>query len=444
MDSDYGNFMLGLISSYPILFIYQKWVRGVSMDLQHIFFVVTGISTAWYAIGIEYVIQHLFCILVNFTVLKICHGRYHSTGFLFVFQLGYYFFGYMMDPNGAKWTLHCVLCLRLIGHAIDVSDGTKHKDQLSKDQLELRLAEPPSLLETLSHCLFVGSYFAGPQHSLVKFRAALRRNHENGDMTGSVQASVRQLAKGVAFGLAFAAGTWFVPESYILSPEFGENGPILCRFWAIFLTQAVFYRLLCGLLISEGSCIMAGLTYNGLNSDGTIDWSGLKTVDLKEFHFATWFADYIVSYNKPTSRWVSHYIYKRLRFLGNKSLSYFLSLIFLAVWHGHYFGYYLAFILQFVIIWIENDIKRIISGSRILQNIGKNKRAVDCFKWIFIYFVVSVEVRLGFYLLTLENNILLWKACWPVFFLSILIWFLLRMPLQWILMDPTTKVRSSE
>jgi len=49
------------------------------------------------------------------------------------------------------------------------------------------------------------------------------------------------------------------------------------------------------------------------------------------------------------------YIFKRLRFLGNKNLSHFLTLMFLALWHGLFVGYFVCFLGEFVIMVIEKQ-----------------------------------------------------------------------------------------
>ena len=65
---------------------------------------------------------------------------------------------------------HCVLCLRLIGVAMDCYDGSRPEGELSKDQVETKLPTVPSLLEMTSHVFYLGSYFVGPQFGMTKFR----------------------------------------------------------------------------------------------------------------------------------------------------------------------------------------------------------------------------------------------------------------------------------
>ena len=53
---------------------------------------------------------------------------------------------------------------------------------------------------------------------------------------------------------------------------------------------------------------------------------------------------------------VARYVYKRLRFLGNRYASQFLTLMFLAVWHGYHLGYFVLFFMEFVIILWERKV----------------------------------------------------------------------------------------
>ena len=50
------------------------------------------------------------------------------------------------------------------------------------------------------------------------------------------------------------------------------------------------------------------------------------------------------------------YIYKRLKFLGNRYISQAAALTFLAVWHGLHSGYYMCFLLEFVVMKLEKDV----------------------------------------------------------------------------------------
>lgn len=50
------------------------------------------------------------------------------------------------------------------------------------------------------------------------------------------------------------------------------------------------------------------------------------------------------------------YVFKRLRFLGNKNLSHLLALMFLALWHGLFIGYFFCFFGEFLIMLMEKQV----------------------------------------------------------------------------------------
>lgn len=74
------------------------------------------------------------------------------------------------------------------------------------------------------------------------------------------------------------------------------------------------------------------------------------------FENTTRFQHYIDSFNVQTNNWVAEYIYKRLKFLGNRDYSQFGTLLFLAVWHGFHSGYYMCFLMEFLVILCERQV----------------------------------------------------------------------------------------
>ena len=50
------------------------------------------------------------------------------------------------------------------------------------------------------------------------------------------------------------------------------------------------------------------------------------------------------------------YVYKRLKFLGNKIISQSVSLVFLSVWHGYYEGYHICFFFEFLTVQFEQQV----------------------------------------------------------------------------------------
>lgn len=95
--------------------------------------------------------------------------------------------------------------------------------------------------------------------------------------------------------------------------------------------------------------------YNG-EEQGVVKWNGVENIKLLIFENTTEFNHYIQSFNVNTNYWVSHYIYKRLKFLGNRHISQLATLLFLAVWHGLHSGYYVCFFMEYMVMYMERDV----------------------------------------------------------------------------------------
>lgn len=82
--------------------------------------------------------------------------------------IGYYYTG--TETYDIKWTMpHCVLVLRLIGLAFDISDGQEPEEKLSTENKKTALKKAPSLLEIAAYTFFPGSYLVGPQFPFRRF-----------------------------------------------------------------------------------------------------------------------------------------------------------------------------------------------------------------------------------------------------------------------------------
>ena len=58
----------------------------------------------------------------------------------------------------------------------------------------------------------------------------------------------------------------------------------------------------------------------------------------------------------------TRYVFKRLKWMGNRNISQGATLFFLALWHGTHSGYYNNFALEFIIIKFERDVSPAISS----------------------------------------------------------------------------------
>lgn len=165
-------------------------------------------------------------------------------------------------------------------------------------------------------------------------------------------------------------------DDYLLSDNYASQGffrkCILLGLWGRF----TLYKYITCWLLTEGACILfgeyikrlkvlrkyilfvtpTGLTHNGEDENGVVQWNGCENVKLSLIENTTEFNHYIQSFNINTNHWVAQYIYKRLKFLGNRYISQFASLLFLAIWHGFHSGYYVCFLFEFLVIYLERDV----------------------------------------------------------------------------------------
>lgn len=122
--------------------------------------------------------------------------------------------------------------------------------------------------------------------------------------------------------------------------------------------------------------IVTGITFAGVDEKGVADWSGCTNIKLMVFENTRRFQHYIDSFNVQTNHWIAEYVYKRLRFLGNRNYSQLGALVFLALWHGFHTGYYVCFAMEFAVIIFEREVTKEGAKSGHLNIIDRNKQAL--------------------------------------------------------------------
>ncbi|KAF8569198.1 hypothetical protein P879_03188 [Paragonimus westermani] len=237
-----------------------------------------------------------------------------------------------------------------------------------------------------------------------------------------VQRTVIRFTMGIAGILILSRMLSRFPAEFMLTEEFQQQWGFLSRLvYMIIFGQITLFRYVAIWLIGEGACVLLGLGCTGLvhirhlaqdddngftggkhhdpsevrtksaldRRDSAVAWNeqsvaqliASKTYDptrveireadhtacanisLGNLLLAT-NTDHLVSgFNINTNKWVLEYVYKRLRFLGNKKLSQVFTLLFLALWHGLYSGYFVNFATEFLVIAVEKDFLCIIKRS---------------------------------------------------------------------------------
>jgi len=448
---DAFRLIAGMIFVYPVMLVHNLFLKRHSATVQHLYFIITGMLLAYWTLGADSVLHGTICIVVTYVVLLVFGGSIYTAGALFAFQLIYLSVGYISRSSNeyvVNWTMpHCVLCLRLIGVAMDVYDGSRPEADLSKDQQLTKLAAVPSLLEMTSHVFYLGSYFVGPQHSMTKFRTFIQRNIDDGDMTGSIGFGCRRLLLGWVYIGLHLVGSILVPDSYVLSDEF-KTLPL----WKMYLLMSIWVKgmlskYIGAWLFSEGACIFSGLAYNGRKEDGTILWNGGANVKLRKWEYCYNFGQVIESFNINTNAWAMNYVYKRCRFLNSKLYSQVVTLVFLAVWHGFHSGYYVTFFCEVLVMQFEKQCFPLFARNPTFARLQETSLAVRVMLKVIGKVYVIIFIAHCFMPFALLKSAIYWPlmkaTCFPVF-LFFGTWPLWKIPLVKLLKPPRTKTTTTE
>lgn len=127
------------------------------------------------------------------------------------------------------------------------------------------------------------------------------------------------------------------------------------------LGRLVLHRYLGIWLFVEAPSILYGIAYttpspttsSSSATSSSSQWTAARNIDPYSLETATSLKQVISAFNVSTNQWSKNYIFKRLRFLGNKHASQLGTLFFLAIWHGFHVGYFLTFALEFFVVLVE-------------------------------------------------------------------------------------------
>ncbi|XP_076318423.1 lysophospholipid acyltransferase 5-like isoform X2 [Tachypleus tridentatus] len=308
--------LFSILVGYPLAIVHRKFLFHKSPSLQHIFFLLCGLTLGYFNYGLE-VLHSVICVLILYLNLLFIGGTVLSVIFSISFFMGYLLIGYYYTGTqdyDIKWTIpHCVLTLRLIGKAF-----RRPKE----------------------NCTSQSSISTGDWRTYLFFW--------------------RLFSRPTVFYEKIHGFCW-----WCVCREEGSKASLQEVFWKKMLIMTlwgkiVLYKYVACWLLSEGSCTMTGMTYNGQDKNGSDLWDGCCNVKIWDNETTCTFDGLIQSFNINTNLWVAKYIFKRLRFLGNKLLSQAITLLFLAMWHGLHSGYYMCFFNEFLVMKMEKDVTSLV------------------------------------------------------------------------------------
>ena len=265
-----------------------------------------------------------------------------------------------VDITGAQM----VLIMKLTAFCWNIHDGQLPQNDLADFQRERALFQLPSLLDYAGYVLFFPALFAGPAFDYVDYRRWLEtsmfelpagadpstapRTRKKRKIPQSHTPATIKAVIGLTWILLFLKFSAWYNTDVVLGEQYMTYG-FLRRVWLLemlgFVTRMKYYGVW---YLTEGSCILSGLGYKGVNpKTGKVDWNRLQNVNPWGIESAQNTRAYLENWNINTNNWLRYYMYLRVTPKGKKpgfraSLATFATSAF---WHGFYPGYYLSFVL---------------------------------------------------------------------------------------------------
>ncbi|KAI0022080.1 MBOAT, membrane-bound O-acyltransferase family-domain-containing protein [Xylariomycetidae sp. FL0641] len=332
----------------------------------------------------------------------------------------------VVDITGAQM----VLLMKLSAFAWNVADGTLPEDQLSDFQKDRRILELPSLLDYAGYVLFFPSLMAGPAFDYREYRAWIDCSmfdvpatvdpakkpptRKKRKIPRSATPAMWKMASGLAWILLFLqCGKWYSADVLFSDRYMTYNffRRVFILHMVGFTARLKYYGVWS---LAEGSCILAGLGYNGVDpATGRVSWNRLQNINPWGVETAQNSRAYLENWNMNTNKWLRYYIYLRVTPRNRKpgfraSMATFVTS---ALWHGFYPGYYLSFILASFVQTAAKHYRRNVRPfflDPVTQKPLPSKKYYDIASWLATQTTFSFVVA-PFVILQLEPSLIVWK-----------------------------------
>jgi len=400
-------------------------------------------------------------LIICYASPKYCHALSFVFSFLHLFCYRFSAMFGMPPPSNHTNAVQMLLTLKMVGLALEVQETARMKKEVAKlnagdilndnqgtseCELNLKFTEvAPSFMDVMHYGLCYIGILTGPYY---KYRTYWDMIHSTESQKGSYLSHALERVKRLPLYIAvFLIGSHFAPLSYAKTEEFFEQS-LLYRIWYMTPLFAVFrMRFYCGFILSEVSCMMAGLGAYPSESKPKPGWGPSVLEPLTRVHsadekviynfeaihnideYAVEFYDSrssLKSWNMTVQYWLAMNVYRRVPV---KALRVTVTMLVSAFWHGVHSGYYLSMLSVPFILMAEDMAKR---KFRPL-----NPLAFDVF-----FGIAKIEwfayLGLAFSLLAMNLTLNYWTSIYFIGHIAILIVY----ALSW--MAPDIKVKSGE
>ncbi|KAI0868649.1 MBOAT family protein [Hypoxylon argillaceum] len=332
----------------------------------------------------------------------------------------------VVDITGAQM----VMVMKLSAFAWNVFDGTLPDDQLSDQQKDRRIIKLPGFLDYAGYVLFFPSLLAGPAFDYNEYRgwidcsmfdipatvdpAKKPPTRKKRKIPRSGTPAMLKMACGLLWILAFLnLGSWYSPA--VLFTDSFTSYSFIRRIFVLhmvgFTARTKYYGVW---FLAEGSCILAGLGYNGIDpKTGRVSWNRLQNIKPWGVESAQNSRGYLENWNMNTNKWLRYYVYLRVTPRNRKpgfraSMATFATSAF---WHGFYPGYYLAFVLASFVQTAAKHYRRNVRPfflDPVTQKPLPNKKYYDFASWLATQTTFSFVVA-PFIILDLKQSLQVWS-----------------------------------
>ncbi|KAJ1501464.1 Lysophosphatidylcholine acyltransferase 3 [Coelomomyces lativittatus] len=374
--------LLGLLGSYPAAWVQQTLILkggSTSPKLRAWIDVCLGAWIGYYFCGKD-LMYPLMSIVgtygICYVTLVMKYKRTLASSLVFFLNFSFLLLAYMYFSSNTydiNWTTpQSVLCLRLISFAMDFADGekppassssssstTKTSSNVDLWSQDLSLPELPPFLYYLAYTLFPSTFLVGPQFPFHLYHQYL---HLTLFPTPFNFKELKSLAQTYAFrclglGLLYL-GVSQVLSMYFSTPWMLEPWYLSLPFWQRWIYgwmtgKLVLTKYLGVWLLSEGSSVASWIAYHGRHHRFT----ALANVHVHAYETATSLTQIIGSFNVNTNAWAKRYIFKRCLPVHSKQVASFVTLLFLALWHGFHPAYFFVFFLEYIDLQAETLLK---------------------------------------------------------------------------------------
>ncbi|KAI1151175.1 MBOAT family protein [Nemania diffusa] len=428
--------IFSFLLSYPLAGLLKR-VPDSRPDYKNLFiiggglFYLVGLYSLWTGIRTLFISS-----AVTYGLAHYLRTSPYMPWIAFVFLMGYMAVNQLsrqfadapsvVDITGAQM----VMVMKLSAFAWNVFDGTLPDDQLSDQQKDRRIIKLPGFLDYAGYVLFFPSLLAGPAFDYNEYRgwidcsmfdipatvdpAKKPPTRKKRKIPRSGTPAMLKMACGLLWILAFLnLGSWYSPA--VLFTDSFTSYSFIRRIFVLhmvgFTARTKYYGVW---FLAEGSCILAGLGYNGIDpKTGRVSWNRLQNIKPWGVESAQNSRGYLENWNMNTNKWLRYYVYLRVTPRNRKpgfraSMATFATSAF---WHGFYPGYYLAFVLASFVQTAAKHYRRNVRPfflDPVTQKPLPNKKYYDFASWLATQTTFSFVVA-PFIILDLKQSLQVWS-----------------------------------